>query len=114
MRSRFAEPIYFGDVRLPDHDSDLNNRTATIVDLAPQQIVLKTRDMLARDSPRYSARLASSADTTFQIGNHQAHDALARIQSEDIGIDLAVIALDGCRLAASAAGSRRNGYVHVR
>ena len=95
---RFAEPIYFGEPSA-DHDSDLNNGTATIVDLGCGVLAVTCSHVLAK----YRERLASSADTTFQIGNLKV-DPLARLQSEDIDIDLAVINLDGCDLEQMSQG----------
>lgn len=90
---RFAEPIYFGEPPSAGQTGHLRNGTATIVDLGHGTLGVTCSHVLAK----YRKRLASSPDTTFQIGNLKI-DPLARIHSEDIDIDLAVLNLDGCDL----------------
>ena len=90
---RFAEPIYFGEPPSAGQTGYLKNGTATIIDLGHGTLAITCSHVLAE----YRERLALSPDTTFQIGNLKV-DPLARIQSEDIDVDLAVLNLDGCDL----------------
>ena len=90
---RFAEPIYFGEPPSAGKTSYLRNGTATIIDLGDGPLAITCSHVLAE----YRERLVLAPDTIFQIGNLKV-DPLARIQSEDTGIDLAVLNLDGCDL----------------